>query len=457
MIGVLISKTVQVRWIGNIRKHYEKKGYGEYRHLEFFEVKVEDLMHTSTIKVEVKCDYCEDGVSVKPYRDYLQSRAIVEKDCCKKRSCMVQKSEESNLVTYGVRSISQTEKRKEEARKMFQTPKEDVISVAKSKGIKILNIEDYQNDRTRLNVICERHSKEGIQKTNYANIKKNKHCCIYINKEIVKGVPKIDGEQVVEEFKSKNLIPAFKAEDYLSNNSPLPYICPSHKEEGIQYRSRSNLIYTRGCSHCVNERRSDAHRASEEDILNHFNSKGIVPVDITQYRNRESRMEFICPVHKDNIQETTVGSLRGTKTPCKYCRVENSLTSLNRMLRSSIGEWRARSEKNCNYRCVLTNSSVYNVHHVNTFNNIIIDSLEYLDITVKAEYTSEEIIAVKEEVVRRHSDVLGVCIHPFLHIEFHKIFGKENNNMCQFKEFKKLYETGEFDDLLEMRSGESND
>src|SRR5699024_4785627 len=208
---MLISKTVQVRWIGNTAPHYLEKGYEFTKWGEFFECVVEDLMPTSTIKVEVKCDYCEDGISHKPYRDYLKTRKEIAKDCCKNRSCMVLKTKEVSLLRYGVESPSQLEEKKQNAREKFQTPKESVLKISLEKGIKILNIEDYQNDRTRLKVICMHHEEYGEYETNFSNIKTSVHCCR--NKKLVSS-RRIDGKVVLEEFENAGLIPLFSEDDY---------------------------------------------------------------------------------------------------------------------------------------------------------------------------------------------------------------------------------------------------
>lgn len=445
---MLISKAVQVRWVGNTKKHYVEKGYEFTKMYDYFECKIEDLMTTSTVKVEVKCDYCEDTISTKPYRDYLRSKETIAKDCCRKRFCMVKKSEESNLIYYGVKNINSTVESINKKSENLRTPKEEVLNFAKSKDIEILNIDDYENDRTRLNIICNNHMDAGVQETNFANIKKNKHCCQQIRKTSMK---RIDGNQVIQEFIDHGLVPMFKPEEYVSSNTPMPYTCPSHLDAGIQHRCRDSVFISVGCGECVNERRASAYRSSPDKVLKYFTDRNISPVDLTQYSNRTSEMKFICPMHPNYIQTTRLDILRNTKVPCAYCREDNSLSSLNRKIRSSIGKWRKSSEKACEYSCILTGSLDYEVHHLYTYNNIILDAMKNLKIDKRAKYSAEEIKAIRKEVILKHEELLGVCIHPALHIEFHKIYSKDNNTPEQFEEFKKRYETGEFEELLNER------
>lgn len=344
--------------------------------------------------------------------------------------------------------ISMTETRIVKVRAGNRSTKEEVLSVAKSKNIKILNIEDYKNERTILKIICIDHSDEGLQESNFASIKKNKHCCKYVKRTSTK---KIDGNQVIQEFFDHGLTPMFKPEEYVGSNMPLPYTCPKHPSAGIQFRCRDAVFVAEGCGECVNERRASAHRSSPEKILKYFTDRNISPIDLTQYKNRASEMDYICPIHPNHIQVTRVDILRNTKVPCTYCREDDSLSSLNRKIRSSIGKWRKSSEKSCEYKCVLTGSHNYEVHHLYTYNNIILDAMKHLKITKKAIYSAEEIKIIRKEVILRHEELLGVCIHPILHNEFHRIYSKDNNTLEQFNEFKERYNNGEFEEILNER------
>lgn len=263
----LLSKTALVRWNNYTRKYYETKGYSFTKLHEFFECKVEDLMPTSTSKVLVKCDYCNENIVEKEYRDYLNERKIVDKDCCNNRKCMVQKSQDVSLKKYGVRNYASTEESKIKMRKIFQTPISEVERICKSKGLRVLNLSDYENDRTRLFIICEKHKQYGVQDTNFANIKKAKHCCYYARSQVVANLKRKDGNKVYQEFIENGLIPKFKPEDYQNSTQPLPYLCPKHKEKGIQYRAYCNLKNAKGCYYCALERTADSLRIDEKNCF----------------------------------------------------------------------------------------------------------------------------------------------------------------------------------------------
>jgi hypothetical protein len=79
-------------------------------------------------------------------------------------------------------------------------------------------------------------------------------------------------------------------------------------------------------------------------------------------------LSYICPKHKaEGIQYKTYADLRnGRGCPkCGYDAIsgenhyywEGGISPLQNYLRDKIYQWRTDSFKNCNYRCVLTNSN----------------------------------------------------------------------------------------------------
>lgn len=444
---VLLSKTAMVRWNGFTKKHYVSKGYTWTTCNDYFECKIEDIMETSTAKVDVKCDYCNEKTK-KEYRKYIKGRLVVEKDACGNPKCRQRKNEEMNIKQYGVKNSMQLEHQKEKMRKIFQTSTETVENICKDKGLRVLNLEDYQNNKTRLFVVCKNHSDKGVQETNFGNIKSGKNCCLYGGSEKTGESKRKDGEIVFEDFIKKGLIPKFSPNDYNKNSQPLPFLCPDHEEIGIQYRSYGGLDASEGCIKCSRERTKTALRSDEKEVFEYFKSRGLIPVEKEKYINRDHAIKFKCIKHLDVIQDTSLSSLKGTSVPCSVCRAENSITVLNKRIRSSLGLWRKRSEIECNYRCVLTDSKSYDIHHTYSYNSIIEDVLKKLKIKIKDNYEGNEYLLIKNEVIKTHEDYIGVCIHPLLHIEFHRLYGKQNNILGQFEEFKQRYLNGEFKNIL---------
>lgn len=101
---MLITKKLKIK-IGNGQQKlwYNQKGYNCNIKDEII-INVEDLPNQSTIKVEVKCDYCGE-IFLKDYRKYKEvhnQEKITQKDCCKK--CIYKKDEETNLIKYNVKT-----------------------------------------------------------------------------------------------------------------------------------------------------------------------------------------------------------------------------------------------------------------------------------------------------------------------------------------------------------------
>lgn len=450
---MLLSKEIEVKWNGYTRKWYESKGYKWTKLNDYFICNIKDLQESSTVKVKIKCDYCGKEFE-KEYRAYLRQRNIISKDCCSNRKCMVKKSKQINLKKYGVENYRQTKNGREENGKLFRTKKEDVLKIALEKNIEILNIDDYKNDRTRLYIICKNHNEKGIQETNFANIKSNKKCCFYGRSEITGENKRLNGKFVYNEFINKGLIPKFEPIEYKNNYQDLKYICPKHKEKGVQIVTYGRLQQGQTCYYCTMKSKKMKIRLPEEKVFNELIKKGLIPIEGQYYENRNALIYYRCKKHPQHIQYTSFGNFKISKQCCSFCRAEESLTNINRKFRSSIGKWKKESEIYCNYQCILTGNKAYQIHHLVPYNNIIKEALDNLNLDIKQttkEYTGEEIIKLKDEIIKLHSKYpLGVCLSEEIHTLFHHLYTK-NATEEDFYEFKNKYNKGEFDKLLKIK------
>lgn len=132
-------------------------------------------------------------------------------------------------------------------------------------------------------------------------------------------------DDVVYEFSKTNYELISISEDYIdSAANTLKYICPIHKDEGIQYISLSHLQSGRGCYYCGRDRTETAHRL--DDNINDkecyeiaqskkFIYKGFRRMDGLIY------IDFICPNHSViGIQSMRKGNMaRDNIIGCKYC------------------------------------------------------------------------------------------------------------------------------------------
>lgn len=438
---MLLSTVVEVTWNSFTRKWYEDKGYTFTQIGDKFLCRIEDLQVTSTAKVEVMCDICSRKHQ-KEYRKYLKGRAKVQIDCCGDKKCLAQKTKHILMQEHGVTNVCFLPGMSEKKSQMFRTPYEDVIKLCHAKGLILLSSSvDYKNDRSRLLIICSKHKELGIQETCFANIKANKGCCGGQRFELVAESRKEDGQTVFNMFKEKGLIPCFKPSEYKNLREPLPYMCEEHLDKGIQYRAYGHVKEMRvgdGCPYCARERSSKKKRLGEDEVWKLFQEKGLMVLEGEEYKGKDIPIQYVCIKHPEYIQHVSYGGLKVTKCPCDYCRMEESLSELNRRFRSSIKVWKDESVAACGGKCILTGSTTYEIHHVYPYKAIIKEALDNTNIKVKEkieDYSGEELSRVRDEVIRLHELYpYGVCLKPELHRRFHKEYGK-NAGVVEFQRF----------------------
>ena len=90
----LISKTVKVKWNGRTKKQYESLGYVFTNMGDEFEVKVEDLLKGSNVKVYGFCDCCKKELEWS-YKQYNESKKEDGTIYCNKCSKVLYSSEKS--------------------------------------------------------------------------------------------------------------------------------------------------------------------------------------------------------------------------------------------------------------------------------------------------------------------------------------------------------------------------
>lgn len=446
---MIIGDTVDITWNNATKKWYTSKGYVYTKNKDIFTVKIEDILETSTIRVNVICDYCGKEHN-KEYRNLVSGRSVIEKDCCSSKKCLAKKTKEINLKLYGVESCMQRNDVKEKVSKKLRTSFEDVLLLCESKNINLLSDAcDYKNDRSELEFICNNHKEQGVQHTNFANIKSTKYCCNYGGNEQVGISKRMDISVVRDIFKECDYEPLFKDDDYNGNYSKLKFICNKHRDEGIQFTTYSMLQqYQRGCKICSLNSRKEKLRLDGDFIFNEFSKRGLKVLDGEFYENKDKPIKYTCLKHPGIVQHACYNSLKKTNVPCDMCRNEESISSLNRRFRSSISRWRKKTEMYYNYKCLFTGSSVYDVHHIYPFNEIIKESLVNLNID-KNTTDGNEIQMLKNEVLRLHELYgIGVTMHPKIHSIFHIEYGKDAS-VEDFENFKTNYNNGKYKELID--------
>lgn len=121
--------------------------------------------------------------------------------------------------------------------------------------------------------------------------------------------------------------------------------------------------------------------------------------------------------------------------------------SLEKFLRGQITNWKNESMTKCNYRCVLTDSKDFQIHHLYSFNKIVKEYIFKNNIIIKdnfIDYTNEELLNIANNFILFHNQYpLGICVDKKIHQLFHSIYGYDvNENM--WLEFEKDFEKGKY-------------
>lgn len=124
----------------------------------------------------------------------------------------------------------------------------------------------------------------------------------------------------------------------------------------------------------------------------------------------------------------------------------SSYPSLSKFLRGQNQKWKKDSMKNCNYKCVLTGSKNYEIHHLYGVSNIIHDILEeYPNFKDKefSNYTENDLSFILQKFIEKQSLYpLGECVDKKLHVLFHSMYGQYKNTPDQWYKFKEDYFNG---------------
>lgn len=124
----------------------------------------------------------------------------------------------------------------------------------------------------------------------------------------------------------------------------------------------------------------------------------------------------------------------------------NTYTTISKYLRGQNQKWKKDSMKNCDYKCVLTGSKNFEIHHLYGVSNMIEDIFVQNDIMYKenlSDYTDEELSFILDKFLEIQSCYpLGECIDKKLHILFHSLYGQYYNTPEQWYRFKDDYLKG---------------
>lgn len=337
-------------------------------------------------------------------------------------------------------------------------------------GENTIDVDNLKNGSDlKILISCDNCSKKLYKKFNNLNRdRKNNggfdYCanCGRINSGQTK---KLEFETIYNLFLSKNLTPQFNKNDNISTNIKLPYLCNIHNEY-TQFVKYSKLVDSNySCKLCRSKRLSEINMKKFSEIKKYFIKKGLIPL-FTEFdiSGIYEKLKFKCKIHTNDIQEISYNSLKSTKEGCKICfnkKGENScnwkggITPLTRNMRSKIDVYIKKRIKESNYTCELTglNGSVH-YHHITNFHLLLEESLKISNCEIKkniGDYTTDELYKIEKNLIELNEKSPYVILISKMHILFHKIYGKKNNNEDQYNEFKNKYKNCEFNNILPLK------
>jgi len=234
----------------------------------------------------------------------------------------------------------------------------------------------------------------------------------------------------------------------------------SHVDKGIQKITYNDFMRNKECKLCGFTKISDRLKTSYKDVCNSFDKKGYTLLS-TEYHNEADKLNYICRKHPDLIQTVTYANFKHNDIGCRHCKKEErdgkpKYKKLLDYVRGNILEWKLKSIKECNYKCIITGLRFDDIHHLYSLRNIVKEVVLkhkdkfYLRLD---KYTQEElnIIVYDSIVLHMNKYGLGVCLNRKIHTLFHKKYGYWNSTKEQFEEFKERYYKGEFDNELEEK------
>lgn len=382
---MLISKEVEMTWTHSNKKYFIEKGYNFDKYGSIFNVKVEDLTDSSMKIVKCKCDYCNEEFD-KKYSKYLKSRIIVEKDACQK--CSNKKQKDVLLAKYGDKNynVKNASKKLNEYNSKKQMNFFEKLTQSVHNKNYVLMPYVYTNARDSIGFICNKHKNIGVQFATFYSLSKETCNCKICNNEAIR-------ERQVFSYKQVKTI--------------------------IESNGRSKLL-------------SNTYTKSGDKNLKILCYECQTNTFITSFNKFCQRNHIVC---KDCRKKLSYG-----ETSPNW---RGGITDIRNYLRTVITPWKIESLKNANFMCDITGecSKKLEIHHAHkSFKDIVDETFKNTKIPIKrhiGDYTNDELQNLSETCINLHYKYgLGICMKRDYHLQFHNIYGRFNNTLEQYLEFK---------------------
>lgn len=205
------------------------------------------------------------------------------------------------------------------------------------------------------------------------------------------------------------------------------------------------------CYECGKEDGAKKRKRSFEEINKIYEENGCILLsEYEEYHNSESLLKFKCKCGNIDLKSFVSFKLTPKCSKCNIVHNGNShycwkggISPLHEYLRKTIYPWKIDSLKKYNYTCDISgkNNNLI-IHHLYNFSDILKETLDIVKLPIYkniSAYTQEELELIKSTCLKLHYKYgLGICLTEDLHKEFHSIYGKRNNTLEQYLEFKNI-------------------
>ena len=147
-----------------------------------------------------------------------------------------------------------------------------------------------------------------------------------------------------------------------------------------------------------------------------------------------------------------IRDLRAKMGLCRFDKEYGKYENLARLFRGHIQTWKTETMRACDYKCVLSGSDDFAIHHLYGFNMILKEAFEQIEEVIKIEsdnvtdYTKEQLDTMIDIFRRVHDKYpLGVCVRRDIHCLFHQVYGSGGNTPEQWYKFQEDYKNGKYE------------
>lgn len=150
----------------------------------------------------------------------------------------------------------------------------------------------------------------------------------FCSPQCAKNFQKPKWEDIEAAFKERGY--ELLSTEYINAKSYLEYICPKHRDKGVQKIRYNNLKNGFGCKYCGYKRTANSSRGTWEQAKQIFAKNDMILLP-QQYKNARTPMKYICAFHKEyGIQYKTLTDARVQH--CPYCNVSHGQSIINKFL-----------------------------------------------------------------------------------------------------------------------------